>query len=57
MPINVDYMDSSMNGNHLFFLLLFQMYNDRRPFYGGGAGMIGNDNPNADRRGNRGRGK
>lgn len=46
-----------MNVNHLFFLLLFQMYNDRRPFYGGGAGMIGNDNPNADRRGNRGRGK
>lgn len=32
-----------------------KMYNDRRPFYGGGAGMIGNDNPNADRRGSRGR--
>ncbi|KAL0792963.1 hypothetical protein Bca101_064340 [Brassica carinata] len=32
-----------------------KMYNDRRPFYGGGAGIIGNDNPNADRRGSRGR--
>ncbi|KAL1213952.1 Regulator of nonsense transcripts 1 [Cardamine amara subsp. amara] len=37
-----------------------KIYNDRRLFYGGGAGMMGNDNfgsgnPNADRRGNRGR--
>jgi regulator of nonsense transcripts 1 len=37
-----------------------KIYNDRRLFYGGGAGMIGNDNfgsgnPNADRRGSRGR--
>ncbi|CAN8267228.1 unnamed protein product [Cochlearia groenlandica] len=38
-----------------------KIYNDRRPFYGGGPGMVGNDNfgsgnPNADRRGSRGRG-
>jgi hypothetical protein len=50
-------------GADIIVVILTQIYNDRRLFFGGGPGVVPNDtfgsvasSPNADRRSSRGRG-
>ena len=60
----LEVVKDNVNSNNVC-LYFIQIYNDRRLFFGGGPGMVPNDNfgstasssPNADRRSSRARGK